>query len=630
MCGIVGLVDRGGIKQAAVRRDMKRALERLRPRGPDGEGSYFDKRCALGHRRLAIVDLSKAGAQPMSRGNLVITYNGFIYNFQELRDKLRASGVRFKSASDTEVLLAGWEKWGRKLLPRLIGMFAFAIWNKETGELILARDRFGQKPLLYRWSGGRLAFASELIALQKLEGTNGDIDPASLRLYFALRYLPEPRSIIRGVGKLAPGTLLRFTGQKIEIKRWYDLTPSRSEPYVSEEEAADDLRGRVDQAVADRLVADVPVGAFLSGGVDSAIVVSAMARASSRVHTFTIGFEDAPSYYEERPEARHVADVFGTRHTEISVSPAKSLKAVGAVFDALDEPFGDSSAIPSYLIAAETRRHVTVALSGDGADEIFGGYRKYLGELQAARYQLLPRWLRRGMIEPLARALPEGKNKPVLEQMRRLRRFLEHGGKNAIDRQAGWARSLAEDELDALLVEHHPAPTVEDIVEGLRARADEDDPINAMLTGDIGLVLPGDMLVKVDRASMANALEVRSPFLDQRVVECAASMPGSFKLASGVGKRILRLAFADELPEKIYRRPKKGFEIPIAEWLTGPLSGLVKRSIDPQRLHKQGLFNPDLPARWLAMLKSGRRDTSWKLWSLIAFQAWWDRQEESA
>jgi len=630
MCGIVGLVDRGGLNQAAARRDMKLAFERLRPRGPDGEGRYFDKRCALGHRRLAIVDLSKAGAQPMTRGPLVITYNGFIYNFQDLREKLRATGVRFKSESDTEVLLAGWQKWGQKLLPRLIGMFAFAIWNKDTGELILARDRFGQKPLHYKWNGGRLSFSSDLFALQKLEGTNGEIDPASLRLYFALRYLPEPRSILRGVGKLAPGHLLRFTGKKIEIKRWYDLARSRPEPYYSEEDAADDLRERVDEAVRDRLVADVPVGAFLSGGVDSAIVVSAMSRASAKVRTFTVGFEDAPSYYEERPEAHHVADVFGTKHTEISVSAAKSHKAVNAVFDALDEPFGDSSAIPTYLIARETRKHVTVALSGDGADEIFGGYRKYLGELQAARYQLLPRWFRRGAIEPLARLLPESKDKPVLEQMRRFRRFVEHGGKDAVGRQAGWARSLSEKELDGLLLDHHPAPSIEDIVEGLRAEADGDDPINAMLAADIGLVLPGDMLVKVDRASMANGLEVRSPFLDQRVVECAAAMPGAFKLAGGIGKRVLRLAYSDELPAKIYRRPKKGFEVPIAEWLCGPLSSLVKRSIDPVRLQKQGLFNPDLPARWLALLEAGKQDTSWKLWSLIAFQAWWDRQTEGS
>ncbi len=627
MCGIVGIADFAGVDRAAVQPRIERAMARLRPRGPDGEGTWFDERCALGHRRLAIVELSPAGAQPMARGRLVVAYNGMIYNFHDLRDELRRKGHRFEGGSDTEVLLAGWAQWGEELLPRLVGMFAFALWDAETRRLILARDRYGKKPLLYRQQGRRLAFASELAALQILEGRRGEIDGAALRLYFALKFVPEPWSILEGVHKLPPGHMARFSSAGMSVSRWYAPGRGQTPRYAGETEAAEDLRARLDAAVRDRLVADVPVGAFLSGGLDSAVVAAAMTGAASRVHTFTIGFEGAPEYYEERPAARRVAAYLGTEHTEIAVTADETRAVLDAVFDALDEPFGDSSAVPTYLVARETRRHVSVALSGDGADEVFGGYRKYLGELQAARYQRLPRWLRMGVIEPLVRRLPEDKSRRPLEYARRLRRFTAHAGKDPTGRQAGWARLLDEPELDGLMCSPAPAPTVEELVGALRSEAGEDDPLNAMLAVDIALVLPGDMLVKVDRTSMANGLEVRCPFLDQRVVECAAAMPGNFKLGHGVGKRILRRAFADRLPEDVFARPKKGFEVPIAAWLTGPLRDLTRRAIDPGRLARQGLFRPELPRRWLADLEGGRRDTSWRLWALVAFQAWHERHE---
>jgi len=627
MCGFAGLVETGGFDRGAAEPRMKRALERLAPRGPDGEGIWSDGHCLLGHRRLAIVDLSPGGAQPMTRGSLTAVYNGMIYNFRALRRELEGMGERFASQSDTEVLLAGWARWGEGLLPKLVGMFAFAIWDGAARELILARDAFGKKPLFYRAGDGRLVFASELRALQRLDGEAGTIDPVSLRLYFALRYLPEPRSILAGVEKLAPGHLLRLTHDKHTVRRWYASEADRPEPYTSFEDAAADLRERIDEAVRDRLVADVPVGAYLSGGIDSAIIAAALVRSTDNVRTFTVGFEGVPGYYEERPQARLVAEHLGTEHTELSVGAAETRDVIAAVFDGLDEPFADSSAIPSYLIARETRRHVTVALSGDGADEVFGGYRKYQGELAAARYQSLPGWLRRAAIEPIVSALPEGKGGWLRERFRRARRFAEHGGKDAVGRQAGWARSLSEAELDALLARKTQAPSLDCLIAQLRETASEADPVNAMLAADIALVLPGDMLVKVDRMSMANGLEVRCPYLDRRVVECAAAMPGEFKLTRSTGKRILREAFADRLPADVFARPKKGFEVPIAEWLTGPLSDLVADAIDPARLRRQGLIRPELPARWLTELKSGRRDTSWQLWSVIAFQQWCDRQD---
>ena len=626
MCGIVGRVALGGLDGTALEPRLKAAIERLRPRGPDSHGKWSDARCAFGHTRLAVVDLSPAGAQPMARAGLAINYNGEIYNFPELREELKLLGHQFVGHSDTEVLLEGWREWGAKLLPRLSGMFAFAIWDSVTGKLVLARDRFGKKPLLYRANGDRLDFASELVALQCLTGDSGTIDKTGLRLYFALSYLPEPWSILEGVRKLPAGHLASFSRKGLKIERWYDLAAARPTPYRDEAAAIADLRARLDAAVKARLVADVPVGAFLSGGVDSAIVVSLMARHAERVRTFTVGFADAADYYEERPAARRVAEYLGIDYTEIAVTTDETRRALDAVWDGLDEPFADSSALPQYMVARETRRHVTVALSGDGGDELFGGYRKYQGELLALRYVWLPRWLKRGVLAPL-RLLPEDKSRPLLEASRRLRRFAAHGWKDAAGRQAGWARNLADRELDGLLVEPAPAPTIESLVEALREETRAGDPVNAMLGADLGLGLPGDMLVKVDRMSMANSLEVRCPYLDHRVAECAAAMPGPFKLAPGSGKRILRRAFADRLPAEVFGRPKRGFEIPIADWLRGELADLARRATDPGRLKRQGLFRSELPRRWMSELAAGRRDSSRQLWTLVAFQAWWERRQ---
>ena len=441
-------------------------------------------------------------------------------------------------------------------------------------------------------------------------------------MLFTLRYVPEPLAIAEGVTKLPGGHLARVTAAGVEVRRWYDPKAGRPPAYSDPVEAEKDLVARFDEAVRCRLIADVPRGVFLSGGIDSALVAASMVRAGERVRSFTVGFADAAAYYEERPAAERVARHLGTEHMAIEISPGDARAALEGVFLGLDEPFADSSAVPTFLLARETRRHVTVALSGDGADEVFGGYRKYQGELMAARYHALPALLRRGLIEPLAAALPERKSSPLLERARRLRRFTLHAGKDAVGRQAGWMRLMDDGELDQLFVQPNRAADLEHMVAALRGEAGDGDPLNAMLYADTRLGLTGDMLVKIDRMSMANSLEVRCPFLDHRVVECAAAMPGAFKLAPGEGKRVLRRAFAGRLPEEVFALPKKGFEIPIAEWLTGPLDELTWRSIDDQRLRRQGIFNPDQPRRWYADLKAGRRDSSEKLWTLIAFQAW--------
>ncbi|MCW5773882.1 MAG: asparagine synthase (glutamine-hydrolyzing), partial [Rhodospirillaceae bacterium] len=337
MCGIAGLVDLSGLDGGDARSRMRAALDRLAPRGPDGEGEWGDARCLFGHRRLAIVDLSPAGAQPMRRDGLAIVFNGMIYNYRALRRELAGLGHRFASDSDTEVLLAGWRQWGEALLPKLAGMFAFAIWDAAERRLVLARDRFGKKPLVYHRDGPRLGFASDLIAAERLAG-DGAIDPDALRWLFTLRYIPEPRTALAGFAKLPAGHLATLSPEGFAVKRWYDLATAEKPRFADEETAARALRARIEAAVADRLVADVAVGAFLSGGIDSAIVVAAMAKAASRVRTYTVGFEGVPDYYEERPAARQVAEFLGTDHTEIPVTPEEALGAVEKVFDGLDEP----------------------------------------------------------------------------------------------------------------------------------------------------------------------------------------------------------------------------------------------------------------------------------------------------
>jgi asparagine synthase (glutamine-hydrolysing) len=628
MCGIAGIVDWAGVGGDGDSARLERALARLAPRGPDGEGRWSDGVALLGHRRLAIVDLSARGAQPMKHGDLVVVFNGMIYNYRVLRAELAALGHSFASDTDTEVLLRGWQQWGEALLPRLNGMFAFALWEQRARRLVLARDRFGKKPLLYSQHGRRLAFASDLRALEHLTGPRA-LDPEAVRWLFTLRYIPEPWSILAGIRKLPPGHLAEFSGGGLVVRRWHGRRPGTAPRFADEREAAEALRGCIETAVSDRLIADVPVGAFLSGGIDSAIVTACMRRSSADVRTFTVGFEGAAPYYEERPAARELARHLGTVHTEIAIDAAQTLDAIEPVFRALDEPFADSSAVPAFLIARETRKYVTVALSGDGGDEVFGGYRKYQGELLAGHYQRIPHWLRRTVIEPLARALPESKSNVALELARRIRRFVAEAGAEPAARQAGWMRLLSETDSEALLGAGAAPVRLEPLIEQLRRSAGSSDPINAMLSADLQLGLPGDMLTKIDRTSMAHALEVRCPLLDPRVVDLAAALPGSWKLARGRGKAILREAFAGMLPPQVFERPKKGFEIPIAAWLQGALRELVEQTISPRGLEPLGLRAQ--PVRdWWRDLQSGRRDTSERLWTVIALVRWHAQRSQAA
>lgn len=626
MCGIAGLVDLAGLGANEIAERSQSALGVIRARGPDGEGDWSDHHCALVHTRLAIIELSPLGAQPMSRDGLVITFNGEIFNYGEVRAELERQGCGFRSNSDTEVLLAGWRQWGAGLLPRLVGMFAFAIWDAQSRTLIAARDRFGEKPLLYAQSNGRLAFGSGLAACEAMLGETRPIDVAALRALFTLRFVPEPWSIAQGVRKLSAGHWLQFDSNGLKVERWYDLAHERRRISVDPTYAEQGLRERFDDAVRARLVSDVPVGVFLSGGIDSALVAASVAASGARLQTFTVGFEGASGYYEERPAAAAVARHLGADHNEIAVSAGRVGDVLDGVFRALDEPFADASAVPTYLVSEATRKKVTVVLTGDGADEVFGGYRRYWSELYAGLWNRIPGPLRRTVTALLAR-MPEGKDSRLLEALRRARRFAQTADPDPVRRQAAWMRLSSEAELDGLL---GAAPgdviEIEGLIGAMREAAHDADPINAMLACDVACELPGDMLVKVDRASMAHALETRSPFLDQRVVEWAFALPGSQKLgiARGrtVGKRILRTAFRDRLPAEVFDRPKRGFEMPVSSMLAGPAAERLAAATDPNALKRQGLMDAGVIANWRRELASGRRDTSWQLWTVLAFQEW--------
>lgn len=594
-------------------------------RGPDGEGCWHDDRCLFGHRRLAIVDLSDSGRQPMTRRSLVITYNGMIYNYRELRAELEMRGERFASDCDTEVLLAGWQVFGPGLLPRLNGMFAFALWDAEAGRLWLVRDRFGKKPLVWRPTTDGAYFASDLRALQLMQGEAGTVSQSALAAYLSLKYVPEPLSILEGCSKVAPGHLVCVDRSGVKEERWYFPEPDPVAAALAPAERSPYIRHLVEKATRERLVADVPLAAFLSGGIDSAVVVAAAGR---DVKTYTVGFNSQSEYYEERPQARATARHLGNEHLEVALDSDAALASLDAVFDALDEPFGDSSAVPSFAVARAVRQYATVALSGDGGDEVFGGYRRHQGEYAANAYLYLPWFLRQGLIEPLSRALPESKNTWLLERFRRARRFVSAAAFPHAERQAAWIRALDAAEVCALTGDQGFDVTA--LVEEAHSQSVSTHAIDRTLYADLAIVLPGDMLVKVDRMSMANALEVRSPLLDHKVVEAALAFPPGAKVAPRRGKAVLRDAFADRLPTEVLGRPKKGFELPVANWLIGPLRELAENATSKHVLGEMGLEPVDLPGRWRDELVTNRRDTAERIWTLVALKQWTDRQRAVA
>ena len=633
MCGISGILSPRPIKTGR----LENITGALSHRGPDGRGAWRNRArrpgqsyVELGHRRLSIVDLTPAGAQPMMSedGRLTIVFNGEIYNHEVLRRDL-ASRHPFRSRSDTEVLLQGWAEEGIAFLQRVDGMFAFAIWDAADASLTLVRDRIGEKPLFFAEAGDEFLFASELGALMRDPAVIRDIDPESLHHYLAWSAIPAPGTIFRGVRCLQPGRILRVADGKNEESIYWSPGPAAEVP-ADEEEARLRLRATLEASVLARLRGDVPVGAFLSGGIDSTIITGLAARASgTTLHTFNIGFE-GQSAFDERDCAREAARYHGTIHREIVLDAREALREVEALLGEMDEPFADSSAIPTSLLSRHTRSQVKVALSGDGADELFAGYWKYLGESFAGHYARVPRRLR-GALARLAGSLPDDRRSARGESLRRVRKFLSRFESDPARRHVAWMQVYNAAQRRDLLADgatasaREPEESPEESLIRLYRSAQSPDILGAMLETDLKHTLPSDMLTKVDRMSMRHGLEVRTPFLSSDVISLALGMPSQWKLRGRRRKAILVDACADLIPASLRNRPKRGFELPLAEWFRGDLKPLLVETLSEETLRRQAIFRPDAVRRLLDAHLARRADHAGRLWSLLVFCRWHDR-----
>jgi asparagine synthase (glutamine-hydrolysing) len=620
MCGIAGIV--GG---APTRRTLDAMLGALDHRGPDDRGAHLDDGVALGMTRLAIIDLV-TGRQPMSSddGAATIVFNGEIYNFRAVRDELAARGVRFRTRSDTEVILRAWEADGERCVDRLRGMFAFAIWDARRRVLFLARDRLGKKPLYYWQGGGALVFASEIKALLCHPGPGREVDGEALHHYLAYGYTPAARSAFDGIAKLPPGHTATLAAGTLSARRYWSLpaAPSPgSRPAFAE--LAERLRHEIREAVRLRLESDVPLGAFLSGGVDSSVVVASMREVTSgRLATFSIGFGAAASSYDELPLARQVAARFETEHHEEILEP-KAAELAPQIVRGFDEPFADSSAIPTFAVAAATARHVKVALSGIGGDETFAGYPRYLGLGASEAWTRVPGWLRRPAGGIATRLLRES------DRSRNLRdwvvRFTAGAERPLPDRYFAWTRFFDGPALHALATPALRARLAGDPdADGRAAWATRgwDDAMDGAFRVDLATYLPDDLLVMTDRMSMQSSLELRAPFCDHRVIEASLAIPPSVKTPGFRLKGLLKAAYADVLPPDVLRHRKQGFMIPLARWLRTDLRPLRDDLLAPDRVQARGLFVPAEVARLLADHDAGRRSHADRLWTLMMLELW--------
>lgn len=632
MCGICGKLSFSG---QPVEENLIRAMcEKLTYRGPDDEGIWLGSNSAkrsvgLGHRRLSIIDLSEAGKQPISNEDKShwLVFNGEIYNFLELRKKLEPQGHRFKSNTDSEVILHQYEEDGIKCIDKFNGMFSFGLWDDRNNRLILCRDRIGIKPLYYFWNGSDLVFASEIKAILEDPSVKKDINFEALGLYLQSGYVPAPWTIFQDIYKLKPGHYLVAENGNISISQYWEID-NFNLSNLSFEEQKENLFERVNESVRRRLISDVPLGAFLSGGVDSSIVVGLMAQNMSQpVQTFSIGYHDLP-LYDETKYAKEVASFHHTDHHEFKVSCKDIIDIVPTVLDSLDEPFSDSSVFPTYIVSQKTRQAVTVALAGDGADELFAGYRKYTGEYWYRYYSFLPGFFINAVLRPAANRLPDSRDSQFSENLRRIKKFIYGAGSTLQERIQAWREIIPEEVCSQLLkpdiLNKTSLDTFSENISEYLNQCDG-DAINKMLFLDTKDSLPDDMLNKVDRMSMLNSLEVRVPFLDHTVVEYAFQLPGDTKLHKGRRKYILLETFKSLLPPSIHNRPKWGFEVPISVWLKNELRFLIDEYLSKTFIDDQGIFNYDVIEEIKGNYFQNRSDTSWQLWNLIVFGYWFKK-----
>ncbi len=639
MCGIAGWIN---LKQSDAKDHSDAVLhsmcETILHRGPNSEGLWLDHTVALGMRRLSIIDLH-TGDQPVfsEDKSVVVMMNGELYNYREVREDLEKKGHKFVTKSDTEILPHLYQEYGEDLLDHVNGMYAFSLWDTRKKKLIIARDRFGEKPLYYGVFDGKLLWASEPKAILAHPSVEPELNLDALRQYLSYDYVPAPHSIYKGISKLPAAHVMVVENGEVRTRRYWNMSWSGSTTYEggvsaaldgrggSLSEKAVELRELLSDAVRMRLVADVPLGVLLSGGVDSSTIAAfATQHATETVKTFSIGFtEDS---FDETKYARQVAAHLNTDHHEEILSVAKAAELIGDIGSWLDEPLSDGSLIPTYLLSRFVRKHVTVALGGDGGDELFAGYPMYYGHKVADLYKKVPGFVRSGLIEPAVRMLPVSTKNLSFEY--RAKRFVRASNYDTITRHHSWFGSFTPDEQKHLLSENVLANSNGDIYADARdllKDCDATSEIEQMQFLDINFYMAEDILTKVDRASMAVSLETRAPFLDPRVGQFAASLPLDYKLHGSKGKYILKKAVETLLPGEILHRSKKGFGVPIAEWLKGTLNPLMHDLLAPERIRSQGIFEKDYVKRLISEHEKGLASHHKQLWTLLVFQLWYNR-----
>lgn len=626
MCGIAGWINlENKPSQNHSEAVLHSMCERMKHRGPDSEGLWLDEQVALGMRRLSIIDLH-TGEQPVysEDKSVVVVMNGELYNFREVRGKLEKQGHKFETQTDTEILPHLYEEHGETMLEHINGMFAFALWDKRKKKLLIARDRFGEKPLYYGVFDGKLIFASELKVLLANPLVKTKINTNALRQYLSFDYVPAPHSIYENIFKLPAAHFLSVENGEVKTRRYWNLTFHKNGSVTSFEKSVEELRELLSDAVKMRLVSDVPLGILLSGGIDSSTVAAfATQHASEKVKTFSIGFEE--DSFDESKYARQVAKHLDTEHYEDKLSVGKAADLISEIGKWLDEPMSDGSLIPTFLLSRFVRKYVTVALGGDGGDEIFAGYPMYYAHKVANFYNGIPRIFRNNLIEPIVNNLPVSNKNLSFDY--KAKRFVRASKYDLVTRHHSYFGSFSIDEQQNVLSKNVLAETSDDIyadAKNLLKITDAKNEIEQMQFLDINFYMAEDILTKVDRASMAVSLEVRAPFLDPRIAQFAASIPLEYKLKGSKGKYILKKAVENLLPKEILQRPKKGFGIPIAEWLKGRLNPLMHEMLDAKRLKDQGLFDENFVQKLIKEHESNTASHHKQLWTLLVFQLWHD------
>ncbi len=631
MCGITGMFAFNLVGKFN-KVQINNATMALQKRGPDFQDTYIDEWVGLGHRRLSIIDTTAVANQPMwdESKRFCIVFNGEIFNFADLRKDLESKGVTFFSHGDTEVLLKLYIYEKENCLNKLNGFFSVCIYDKVEQTFFLARDRYGIKPLLYLFDEDKFLFASEMKSILQY-GIEKSLDYSSLYTYLQLNYIPAPDTIFNHVKKLLPGHYMRISRQKMDIQSYYQIPYDHDQAIhnnVTYDNAKQRVKQLLEESVQRRLVADVPLGAFLSGGIDSSIVTGLASRHKPDLHTFSIGFKDE-KFFDETTYARLVAKHFKTNHTVFSLTNQDLYQHLNAILDYMDEPFADSSAIAVYILSKETRKHATVALSGDGADEMLAGYNKH-----AAFNRIINSGLKENLVtslNPLWKLLPKSRNSPIANKVRQFSRFSEGMKLSSKDRYWRWAGYASKEETLLML---HPDlrinmwlkdyfPRRKTILQSLP----ENENINDILYLDMNLVLPNDMLTKVDLMSMANGLEVRVPFLDYEFVNYIFGLPSEFKIKGSLRKRILKDSFKDMLPKQLYHRPKKGFEVPLLKWFRNEMKSLITDDLlSEQFIKEQQVFDySEIDKLKRQLFSSNPQDIHARIWGLIVFQWWWKK-----